>query len=410
MRKLPDNEFDRLFREKSEQFDYSFEEDAWLKMEKKLRRRDRIILFRNTSIVLLLLLCSLSGYYLITTKTSSNVIATKKQNPDESVPMDQNFPVADASEPSEKAAGNRPATKKLELTHSQYQDSVLRPGTSVPLASSAHKSREKPRQKKVSYPEPPASFNNGADTQLSQVSFSELGALAMAGFDSAAVVADPLQPEYAQLPLAVAAKRNEERKRKMAFSFSFAAGPDFSSISSIAGKKANLSSSVLLNLQIRKFRFSTGARYGLKNYSATSYDYQLSNSSRAKYITGIDASCNVLEIPLQGAYLLHQDLKNKVFLSTGISSYFMLKEEYLFKYSRESGYKDYLLKKRNENQHYFSVISVGGLYQFKPVNKHLTLGIEPYAKIPLGGVGEGSVKLKSSGISINLTYELSKKH
>jgi hypothetical protein len=43
-------------------------------------------------------------------------------------------------------------------------------------------------------------------------------------------------------------------------------------------------------------------------------------------------------------------------------------------------------------------------------NNNLKIGIEPFVKIPLSGVGEGNINLKSSGISLKLRYDLDKKN
>jgi len=88
----------------------------------------------------------------------------------------------------------------------------------------------------------------------------------------------------------------------------------------------------------------------------------------------------------------------------------MLKEKYLFEYTPESGINDFLLEKTNANQSYFGVASISATYKFKPTNQNIRFGIEPYAKLPLGGVGEGKVKLKSSGIALTMTYGITKKH
>jgi hypothetical protein len=36
----------------------------------------------------------------------------------------------------------------------------------------------------------------------------------------------------------------------------------------------------------------------------------------------------------------------------------------------------------------------------------LNIGIEPHVKLPMSGVGEGKIKLKSSGINLNVSYDL----
>src|SRR5690606_33192634 len=123
--------------------------------------------------------------------------------------------------------------------------------------------------------------------------------------------------------------------------------------------------------------------------------------------SGVEGSCNVLEIPLRASYTFINDNKKSISFNSGLSSYLMLKEKYIFSYTPQSGYNDYVLEKVNANQHYFSVVELSASYRFKSKKSKTQFGIEPYVKLPLGGVGEGKVHLKSSGVSLNLFYELS---
>jgi hypothetical protein len=197
-------------------------------------------------------------------------------------------------------------------------------------------------------------------------------------------------------------------RRRPTFSITALAGPEFSSIRSIAGNEGTLTVGLLINGAISdKVILSSGVKYGLKNYTATSQNYQTDNRY-ASLISGIDASCEILEIPLQASYFFLNQRNRRIGVSSGISSYLMLSEKYNFKYG-ETGIKDFLLVKQNANRHYLSVVSFSASYQIRPKSSHLLWAIEPFVKVPLGGVGEGNVRLKSSGIALNLTYDLRKK-
>ncbi|HEX8378412.1 MAG TPA: hypothetical protein VF602_11400, partial [Pedobacter sp.] len=199
------------------------------------------------------------------------------------------------------------------------------------------------------------------------------------------------------------------KRRRLVFSVTALAGPEFSAIKSIAGNQGTLTTGLLINASIsERVALSSGVKYGFKNYQAAAFDYKIENSY-AKYASSIDASCKILEIPLQASYILSGNRNRKIAVSTGLSSYFMLSEKYTFKYGELSGYKDFQLVKTNANRHYLSVVSLSASYQIKPKTANLYWAIEPYVKLPLGGVGEGNVRLKSSGVSLNLTYDLSKK-
>ncbi|MNL67379.1 hypothetical protein D3C87_1919530 [compost metagenome] len=104
------------------------------------------------------------------------------------------------------------------------------------------------------------------------------------------------------------------------------------------------------------------------------------------------------------------DVKKSIDINAGVSSYFMLKEDYTYRYTAGSGIDDRLQEYRNKNQHYFGVADLSATYYVKLRKERLRLGLEPYIKIPLTGVGEGKVNLKSSGLSLKLRYDLGKKN
>jgi hypothetical protein len=77
----------------------------------------------------------------------------------------------------------------------------------------------------------------------------------------------------------------------------------------------------------------------------------------------------------------------------------MKKETYNYYYKYTAGgptvQRKWTIK--DENKHYFSVLTLSGGYQ-KNIGKAFSILVEPYFKIPLSGVGFGKVKLNSGGI------------
>ena len=384
MKKIPDNDFDRLFREKTESFDYGFEEDAWLLMEQKLRRRDRYVAIRNTAAFLLLFLLIGSGYYLLHTDETDSPALVKKPAPGQ---------LNETYNPNKNRKKN--ATDRSYQAHTPGNTAgssdllkVAGSGRKPGLAPSGNNNFRNETSIVLRPDESYASFVSPAyDDQLAgDLDFPQLVNPAPADVDPV------LKP-----------------KRKPTYSLTLSAGPEFSAVEAIAGGKGTINTGLLFNAEFKKLTFSTGIKYGAKNYKAKAYDYQLVNASIANTITGIDAACNILEVPLQVSYTVLNSNNRKIDINSSLSSYFMMKEKYTFRYTPESGINDYLLEKNNANQHYLSVVGLSASYKFKPVN-NIQFGIEPYVKLPLGGVGEGKVRLKSSGVSLNLTYDLSKKN
>lgn len=83
----------------------------------------------------------------------------------------------------------------------------------------------------------------------------------------------------------------------------------------------------------------------------------------------------------------------------------MKTEDYEYEYKTPSGqYYKYNLAVKDQNKHYFSVLTLSAGYKYK-LSRRVSLQAEPYVKLPLGGVGVGKVKLNSSGILFTATIK-----
>jgi hypothetical protein len=81
----------------------------------------------------------------------------------------------------------------------------------------------------------------------------------------------------------------------------------------------------------------------------------------------------------------------------------MLKEDYRYDYDNygQPYSKHWVVS--NQNKHLFSVLnfSIGYYYQIKP---GISVGAEPFVKIPLQGIGAGKVNLTSIGALFAVGY------
>ncbi|MBC8053882.1 MAG: hypothetical protein H7Y13_12525 [Sphingobacteriaceae bacterium] len=405
MKEISDRQFDELLKQKAESFDYDFDESAWDKMEQKLRRRDRIIFIRNSSFLLLFLMLSGAAFLLtnrdIPDNNSGKQVKEQKDigpkfNADEINPSKDEVPVMSQN------ATDAPIKKAIINPINEFKASAK----SKTINTKPSKNTE-PGEKHALIINPEIKKPDSSLT-LSSI-HPQVSTTSDPSLTEQQKNLDP--PSDNPVDSSAAAEKNKpEKRRKLALSLTLLAGPESSSINSLAGDKGTLNTGIMLNFGLsNKVTLSTGAKYGIKYYAANGYNYAMQNPSRADKLEGIDASCNILEIPLQASYAILKTSDKQFKIASGLSSYLMLKEEYNFRYKPYAGYKDYLLVKKNANQHYLSVLSFSAIYQIKPKSSQLLWGIEPYVKLPLGGVGEGNVRLKSSGISLNLTYDLSKK-
>ncbi len=184
--------------------------------------------------------------------------------------------------------------------------------------------------------------------------------------------------------------------------FTLSAGPDVSTVGLNKTGKLQLAAGAGIGYKIsNRLTIRTGIYSGRKIYTAKPEDYNPPKNFWMYYpnLKTIDANCKVLELPITLDYNFAITKKQNWFVSTGLSSLFMKKEEYnyYFKPAYSPQYIYYSHTYENKNKHYFSVLNLSGGFA-KKINNQLTLQAEPYMKIALRGIGYGKVKLNSGGI------------
>jgi len=398
MKELNDIDFDKAFKTRITEELPEFEEESWLKMEKKLRKRERFVYYRYASILLVLLSFGM-GFYLLSKNNVNKVdtIVSKKTD----VKKDPN-------------TGN---DVKLitELAPAQQNKNVFNDPYKTPdLKNHSFKTVQSyttPNKNEIFIPTESIAIQNSSNTTptnkqnitvIQQPTNQIVQNVIASSTPSATKIDSPLTKSKTEIAI--------KGKRKIPISVAIVAGPDFSSTNSLIGGKTGVSIGATVAVGLtKKLSIQTGISFGSKNYTSSAYKYTFPNSNINKAtFSGIDAACEVLEIPLRASYNIIENQKRSIELNAGLSSYLMIKENYVFKYTKESYRTDRIVDVANANQHYLSVVELSATYNIKLKNKKFAFGIEPYVKIPITGIGEGNVPLKSSGVSLKLRYDFNK--
>ena len=411
---LDDNEFDAAFRKRVFDADPQFEESAWDKMEGKLKRRERIVLFRKGTVVLsLLLLIGLIGYYSFDKKTE------KKAKPE-------------LATTGKRVEGPGHGSLQVDTAADRKKDLMIKdqkngPGAVEWVAGAGIIHSVAPVKKGVEHPKEQLAGNEvlvaGSNSGNNSTTLNRsLANLQQRDYNLAKGIGEPggvslsLKPNTEEMGTSsgqrnkvVQPQKKVNFKKRVPMSLALSAGPEFNSAGALIGGKGGFSAGLTFSMGIAKnFKLQTGLKYSAKDYATDSYAYRIRNPKIQEMISGIDASCAVLEIPVIASYTVMEDRKRSVDLNLGLSSYLMLKEDYTFKYTPASGMSNRLIEKTNANQHLLSVVDLSATYFIKLKTEKFKIGVEPFVKIPLTGVGEGRVNLKSSGISLKIRYDLDK--
>jgi len=113
----------------------------------------------------------------------------------------------------------------------------------------------------------------------------------------------------------------------------------------------------------------------------------------------------MLDIPINLRYDISLEGNNRFFVSSGLSSYIMTNQSYVYFYrTNPFGFQGWADASYNTPQNYwFSMLNLSMGFETS-ISNSFSLQVEPYAKMPLRQVGVGNVSLTSYGINLGLKY------
>jgi hypothetical protein len=185
--------------------------------------------------------------------------------------------------------------------------------------------------------------------------------------------------------------------------------PDFSTVAFDYYTDPGQAFGLMLHYHVkRSWSFSTGVVKSFKKYTGEGEDYAPPNGYWRNNTNGIipetiDGSCNVLEIPVMVQYTIANRGKSRFLVGAGASSYIMLNETYKYNFDQPNPGAKQGWSSKKATSLFFNVINVTAGFEHR-VFPGFMMGIEPYLKIPLEGVGWSDLKLYSVGASLTLRY------
>jgi len=143
----------------------------------------------------------------------------------------------------------------------------------------------------------------------------------------------------------------------------------------------------------RKYYYSDG------KYFNTSKIYLPPNT----WIDDLSGYCKMIEVPLSAKYNFTTKKQSSWFGVVGLSSYFLLQENYTYNYYYGTvGPVPHSKEYKNNSTHLFANVGVSGGYTHT-LGNFADVRVEPYLRIPISGMGIGNVPLFSTGLQIGVT-------
>ncbi len=154
-----------------------------------------------------------------------------------------------------------------------------------------------------------------------------------------------------------------------------------------------------------KWAVRTGGIFTQKNYKLAGEDFTAPKGTPISYykLDRVDGSCHMWEVPLLVSYTLRTRGNKSIRLNTGLSSYFMTHEDYDYYYPYNGVPSSRTASYNSTDTHILSIAHLSAGFENR-LSKTISWQIEPYAKIPLGGIGFGSIRLSSFGVNLSVQY------
>ncbi len=200
-------------------------------------------------------------------------------------------------------------------------------------------------------------------------------------------------------------KTGTTSKQSKGFYVGLIAGPDISSVDFQAIKHPGYSLGATLGYRFnKKLAVETGLIYDKKYYYSDGAHYK--NQPPMVSIIDVDGNCDMFEIPLTLRYDFAFKKNGSFFAKGGFSSYLMRKQTYSgVSYNNNNGLEGSWGPKSNypKENYFLSIFQLSGGYEFS-ISGKTKIQIEPYVKIPLQGIGTGSMPISSAGIYFGITH------
>lgn len=209
--------------------------------------------------------------------------------------------------------------------------------------------------------------------------------------------------------------REKEKPRLQDARWSFVAfyAPDFSTI----GRQEYTTPGEAFGLSVHyhfknRWSASTGIIKSNKKYIGSGTAYQPPAGYWERRTNGVvpqevEGECSVIEVPLSIQYNVARFKHSNLLISAGISSYFMRNESYSYSFEYSNPGADNSWVSQNPTRFLLSIANLSVGYE-RMISPKVTIGIEPYVKIPLADIGWSNVKLFSTGASITFRYKILK--
>lgn len=411
------DELDEQSRNAAEHYEAPFNEAAWIDMESRLnrntsrKRRYAAWWWADMLMIagLLLILLSFPRHYPSAVNSfKDHELATAKQQP---VQQMNKAELKESSLPQTTLKRNQGAGKANESFAHHIKAKAFDQHSSNPLLKADLNPLNEVAQTENAAISPTADNDKNKAIEVHSAAPLHQETIATAASKNDSLAANQVSALVSEdsngVKNAVAAKENHSRNKHTQPVYLYAqASPEWSVIMGNKVGKTVLAYGAGMGYQFnRRWALQAGLNIARKRYAAEGKYYHPKPGSyyAVNPVTYVDADCFVAEIPVQVRYNVIIQQKQQWFISAGLSTAIMNKEQYRYNYLRYGLPAETSRTYRTHSWEWMASAVLSAGYE-KPLTQGLSLQASPYFSIPLSGVGVGSVRISSAGLSLGIKY------
>lgn len=415
---------ERFFREKANNYDISYNEEDWLKLEARLDKADQQLANRRRwqmAAAAVALLFAVLAFFTYQQQVKINQLSDQLSNSQKITNQPDNLADLIPNSTTDNDSEFDQSDANVEEEMGNDQDAVATPITFNEEATSVSDNSEQ------------VSGNEHENIQRITAADFKKDYLAQSiakmssrfvGRSSALTAIRPINSNNQQASIYSDRKLQSQnqgltstpdqsdainaQQRVSRFTVGVQMGPDISTVSNLSdfakpGHKIGLSleSKISKNLAI-----STGAQYTKVRYVGNGNEYNLPEGYLPYGAAPgeMEGLCLLIDIPVSLKYDFLHFHGSRIFASAGLSSYVMLNEDYKFTYKDNQSELTQRWQERTGTRHWMSngTLSVG--YELD-LRQNISIRAEPFLKVPLKEVGWGNVNLYSMGSFFSINYK-----
>ncbi|MEP6677622.1 MAG: outer membrane beta-barrel protein [Ferruginibacter sp.] len=204
------------------------------------------------------------------------------------------------------------------------------------------------------------------------------------------------------------ALQNPQKKKGMYVGV--VAGPDFSKVHSGSFDHSGVNAGIVAGYRFDKnISLESGIIFDKKYYTSEGKNFSMdkigSTMPSGMVINNLESNSSFIEIPLKVKFDFFTKRNNDLFIAGGVSAYIITREQNMYHVTFNGDNKD-ILSIYEKNSYGLPAVANLSLGYEKNVSKSFDLRIEPYLRIPLRGMGVGSLPVTSAGLQIGIIGRL----